>query len=105
MKCLLFYLIINILHDNKLNLSQPFNKEVGRFIANVSYLALGIGLFSWWGIKQAEWFVGQGVALPDIQTLGIGGEDVWLFMGVTLLVIAQIFMREIEIQEENELTV
>jgi hypothetical protein len=30
---------------------------------------------------------------------------VWLFMSVTLFVIAQIFKRGIEIQTENELTV
>jgi DUF2975 family protein len=105
MKAIIFYLIIKILHDKKLDMSQPFNKEMGRFIFNVSYLALGIGMFSWWGVKHAEWFVKQGVEMPDIQYLHIGGADVWLFMGVTLFVIAQIFKRGIEIQEENELTV
>jgi hypothetical protein len=43
--------------------------------------------------------------MPDIQYLQLGGADVWLFMGITLLVIAQIFRRGIEIQTENELTV
>ena len=105
MKALIFYLIIKILHDKKLNMSQPFNREVGRFIFRISYLALSTGLFSWWGVKYAEWFIKQGVKMPDIEYLGLGGADVWLFMGVTLLVIAQIFKRGIEIQSENELTV
>lgn len=43
--------------------------------------------------------------MPDVQYLGLGGADVWLFMGVSLFVIAQIFKRGIEIQSENELTV
>ena len=86
-------------------MSQPFNRDLVRFIFNVSYLALGIGLFSWWGVKYTEWFVKQGVEMPDIQYLRLGGADVWLFMGVTLFVIAQIFKRGIEIQTENELTV
>jgi len=43
--------------------------------------------------------------MPDVQYLRLGGADVWLFMGVTLFVIAQIFKRGIEIQTENELTV
>lgn len=86
-------------------MSQPFNRDVVRFIFNVSYLALGIGLFSWWGVKYTAWFVKQGVEMPDIQYLRLGGADVWLFMGVTLFVIAQIFKRGIEIQTENELTV
>lgn len=105
MRAWIFYLIIKILHEKKLTMSQPFNKEVGSFIFKVSYLALGIGLFSAWGVKYAEWLVRQGVEMPDIQHLRLGGADVWLFMGVTFLVLAQIFKRGIEIQSENELTV
>jgi hypothetical protein len=105
MRALLFYLIVKILHDKKLNMSQPFNKEVGRFIFHLSYLALGIGMFSYWGVNYTKWLVGQGVKMPDIQDLRLAGADVWLFMGITLLVIGQIFKRGIEIQEENELTI
>lgn len=105
MRACLFYLIVKILHDKKLDMAQPFNREMGRFIFNASYLALGIGLFSWWGAKYTTWFVSQGVEMPDLQELRLGGADVWLFMGVTLFVIAQIFKRGIEIQTENDLTV
>ena len=105
MKAWLFYLIIKILHDRKLNMAQPFNKEVGRFIFKISYAAFFIGVFSWWGAKYAGWLAKQGVKMPDIQYLQLGGADVWLFMGIVLLVIAQIFRRGIEIQTENELTV
>jgi Protein of unknown function (DUF2975) len=105
MRACIFYLIVKILHDKKLNLSQPFNGEMVRFVFNISYLALGIGLFSYWGVKYTEWLVKQGVKMPDIQYLRLGGADVWLFMSVTLFVIAQIFKRGIEIQSENELTV
>jgi len=105
MKAWLFYLIVKILHDKKLNIAQPFSREVGRFIFNLSYLALVIGLFSWSGVKYAEWLVKQGVKMPDLQSLRLSGADVWLFMSVTLFVIAQIFKRGVEIQTENELTV
>ncbi|HEY5464074.1 MAG TPA: DUF2975 domain-containing protein [Hanamia sp.] len=105
MRTIIFYLIVKILHDKKLNMSQPFSQEVGRFIFNVSYLSLGIGLFSWCGVKYTGWLVTKGVGMQDVQTLRLGGADVWLFMGVTLFVIAQIFKRGIEIQSENELTV
>jgi hypothetical protein len=43
--------------------------------------------------------------MPELQHLRIGGADVWLFMGVVLYVVAQMFRRGIEIQSENELTV
>ena len=105
MRAFLFYLIVKILHDKKLNMSQPFNQEFGRFIFQVSYLSLGIGLFSNWGVNYTGWLVGQGVEMPDIRHLRLGGADVWLFMGVTLFVIANIFKRGIEIQSENELTI
>lgn len=105
LKAVLFYLIIMILHDKKLNMTQPFNKEAGRFIFNISYVTLFTGLFSWWGVKYVEWLVQKGVEMPDIQYLHLGGADVWLFMSVTLFVIAQVFKRGIEIQTENELTV
>ena len=105
MRAWLFYLIIKMLHNKKLNIAQPFSIEVRRFIFRIAYLALLIGFFCWWGVKYVEWLVKQGVHMPDSQYLRLDGADVWLFMGVTLLVIAQIFKRGIEIQSENELTV
>ena len=105
LKACIFYLIIKILHNKKLTMSQPFNNEVRLFIINVSCLAFGIGLFTGAGVEYTEWLVNQGVNMPDTQHLRLGGADVWLFMGVTLFVIAQIFRRGIEIQSENELTV
>ena len=105
LKTFIFYLLIKILHDKKLNMSQPFTEDIRRFISNVSYLSLGIGFFCSWGANYAGWLVKQGVAMPDVHTLQLDGADVWLFMGVTLLVIAQIFKRGMEIQSENELTV
>ena len=93
------------MHNKKLSMSHPFSKEVERSIFKISYLTLLIGLFCLWGVKYAAWFIDQGVKMPDIQSLRFGGADVWLFMGVSLFVIAQVFKRGIEIQTENELTV
>jgi hypothetical protein len=105
MRAIMFYLIVKIFHNKRLNLLQPFNETVKRFILNIAYLSLGIGLFSFWGAKCAESFINQGVKMPGIQYLRLGGGDVWLFMGIVLLVIAQIFKKGIEIQNENDLTV
>ena len=105
MQAILFYLIVKILHNKKLNLTQPFNTEMKIFISNVAYWAIGIGLFSYWGTNNTKWLVAKGVTMPDVQSLGLGGADVWLFMGITLLVIAQVFKRGIEIQTENDLTI
>jgi len=105
MRVIMFYIIVKVFHDKKLKLSQPFNEAVRDFILKVAYLALGIGLFSFWGAKYTEDLVRQGIKMPDIQYLRLGGADVWLFMFVILLVIAQIFKKGIELQNENDLTV
>ena len=101
----LFYLIIKILHDKKLDMARPFNTDLKRFINRASFLSLLIGLFSWYGVHYAQWLLTQGVKMPDAEYLRLGGADVWLFMSVILFVIAQIFSKGIDIQTENELTV
>ncbi|MCC6372330.1 MAG: DUF2975 domain-containing protein [Bacteroidia bacterium] len=105
MQAILFYLIVKILHNKKLNFTQPFNFEMKRFVSNVSNLAIGIGIFSHWGAENTKRMVAKGVIMQDVDTLGLGGADVWLFMGITLFVIAQIFKRGVEIQTENDLTI
>lgn len=105
MKALLFYCIVAVFHGKKFNLSQPFNEVVRRFILNIAFFALGIGLFSFWGTNFRKELVIQGLKMPDIQDLSLGGADVWLFMSVILFVIAQIFKKGIEIQIENDLTI
>jgi hypothetical protein len=105
MKAVMFYIIVKIFHDKKLSISQPFNETVRHFILKIAYFALGIGLFSFWGAKYTQDLINQGVQIPDIQHLRLGGADVWLFMAVILFVIAQIFKKGIEIQNENDLTI
>lgn len=105
LKALMFYLIVKIFHDKSFNLSQPFNETVRRFIARIAYLALGIGFFAIWAARYTENLVEEGIQMPDLDQLRLGGADVWLFMGVILLVVAQIFKKGIEIQTENDLTV
>ena len=105
MESLLFYLIVKILHDKKINFKNPFNNEMSKFISSASYLTLGIGFFAIMGVKNVDMLVSKGVTMPDIESLRLGGADVWLFMGITLLVIAQIFKKGVEMQSENELTI
>jgi hypothetical protein len=105
MRAVLFYLIVDVLQNKKLDITRPFSEKVERFLFRISYLSLLIGLLSWSGARYTGWLVSQGVKLPDLQYLRLGGADVWLFMGVTLFVIAQIFKKGIEIQTENDLTV
>ena len=105
LKAIMFYLIVKLFADKKLNISQPFSLELRHFILKLSYLALGIGLFSHFGFKYSVWLTKQNIKTADLQSLHIAGADVWLFMAVILFVIVQIVKRGIEIQNENDLTV
>jgi len=105
LKATLFYLIVKMFNDKKLSLSQPFSKEMNRYIYKMAYISFLIALFAGGGTNFNDWLTKQGVAMPAIQLQHIDGADVWLFMSVVLVVLAQIFKRGIEIQSENELTV
>lgn len=61
--------------------------------------------FSYWGIENTNWLIAKGVTMSNIESLRLGGADVWSFMGIILLVIAQVFKRGVEMQAENELTI
>ncbi len=105
LKAILLYLIVKVFYDKKLEIFYPFNRAVVRLIASVAYLSLGIGVFSLWGKTYIEWIINKGIVMPDIESLRLGGGDVWLLMGFTFLVIVQIFKRGSDIQDEHELTV
>lgn len=105
LKVVMFYLILQLLHHKTLDLSKPFSEVMSRFVKRLAFLALGIGLFSNWGYSYAEWLISTGYTLPSLLDIKLLGADIWLFMGIVLLVIAHMFKRGMEIQMENELTI
>lgn len=105
LKAILFYIIICIFSNKNLKFSEPFNEAIKAFILKIAYLSLVIGLFSSCGQEFSQNLRNLGVFVPSTDALKLGGGDVWIFMGIILLIIANVFKRGIEIQEENELTV
>lgn len=105
MKGMIFYLIVKMFYDKKFSLANPFNPTVYSVVQNIAYLCLGAGLFSVWSIRQMKWFVKKGIAMPEQHLLNIDGGDVWFFMAVVLVVLAQVFKKGIELQKENDLTI
>jgi hypothetical protein len=107
LKSILFYFIVNLFHKKKLNLNKPFNEQLGRSLFKIGYLALGIGLFSWWGNNFSKWIkmVGQIDLTQTFENIKFEGADVWLFMAIILLIFGMIFKKGIELQSENDLTV
>ena len=105
LKTIIFYLIIKTFYDGKFNMQRPFNTDLTKLVFSIAWLCFGAGLFSSWGVKYTAWIERQGIPMPDIHVLRIGGADVWLFMAVVLLVIGQVFKKGIELQTEGDLTV
>ncbi|MEB2782911.1 DUF2975 domain-containing protein [Algoriphagus sp. C2-6-M1] len=106
LKSTMFYLIVKLFSEKTLDFQKPFSMELRGFILNLSYLSLGIGLFSHAGFKYSDWLTAQGLSpSADMNSLHISGSDVWIFIAVILMVIAQIVKRGVEIQSENDLTV
>jgi hypothetical protein len=105
LKAVLFYLVIKTIHNKELSLSQPFDQNLVRFVNTASLITFLVGIFCISGKNYAYWLKDKGVKMPEIDLLHFDGGDVWLFMAVTLFIIAQIFKKGIEIQTENELTV
>lgn len=105
LKALMFYLIVKLFSERKLNISHPFNPELRKFILDLSCITLGISLFSHAGVKYATWLAKQGGSIPDLQALHFVGADIWLFMAIVLFVIVQVVKRGIELQTENDLTI
>ncbi len=49
LKAIMFYVIVKLFHEKKLDLTAPFNESFGKGLYNLSYLTAGIGIFCLWG--------------------------------------------------------
>ena len=102
LKAYLFYVVVRLLH--KIDLLKPFSSSVAYQIKNISYITLGIGIFSLIAREISRSMVHYGL---ENDTLNQFWEDgsAFLLMAAVVYVIATIFSRGVEIQNENDLTV
>lgn len=105
LKTILFYCIIKVFIKKHLNVNYPFTEAFFSFINNMAWLALGIGLFSYWGSGYLKKLSLLNLPIPNEQTVHIAGADVWIFMAIILLVLAQLFKKGVAMQHENEYTI
>lgn len=104
-KTIMFYHIISIFHKKKFDIENPFNETIKIYFLNFAYIVLEIGLFSYAGKVYTKWLIERGIELPPLENMNIEGSDVWIFMGITLLLFAKIFKKGVELQKENDFTV
>ncbi len=102
MKACLFYIVIRLII--KLDLQKPFNSYVSRQISLISYYTLSIGLISYIGRQMAKNLMHQGFVVDNLNPFWADSQG-FVLMAAVIYVIATIFSRGVDLQNENDLTV
>jgi len=97
-KAYIAYLVIQIFA--KLNLKNPFSIAISSLISKISYAALTAGVLAIIAQGHSKWISKSGV-----EVIQNWGSSEFLFLAAIIFIIAKVFERGIELQEENELTI
>ena len=100
LKAVLFYVVIELLY--KLDLSKPFNRFVSKKITQISYFTFSIGLISFIARQTAKNLQHHGYFTDNLNQFWADSQA-FILMAAIIYVIATIFKKGIEIQEENDL--
>ena len=102
LKAYLFYIVVILIH--KLDLSNPFNSFVSEQITQISYFTLSIGILSYLARQSAKNLLHRGYEIDQLNQFWVDSQA-FILMAAVVYVIATIFKRGLEIQNENDLTV
>ena len=102
LKAVLFYAVIHLMH--KMNLSKPFNDFVATQILRISYFTLSIGLLSYIARQLVESLKHHGF-VPDNLDQFWTDSEAFILMGAVIYIIATIFKKGVDIQNENDFTI
>ncbi len=102
LKAVLFYVVIRLI--SKIDLLKPFNSFVSGQITKISYYTLSIGLISYLARQTSNTLLNRGFEIDALNQFW-GDSQAYILMAAVIYVIATIFSRGVEIQNENDLTV
>jgi len=102
MKAYLFYQVIMLV--SKLDLTKPFSTYAADQITKISYNIFSIGLISYIARQTAKSLPHHGFEVDTLNQFWADSEA-YILMAAVVYVIATIFSRGVEIQNENDLTV
>ncbi len=102
LKAIMFYFVI--LLATKLNLSSPFSAYVSKKITQISYFTLSIGILSYLA-RETSLNLQQHGFDTNILNQFWADSQAYILMAAVIYIIAVIFTKGVEIQNENELTV
>lgn len=102
LKAVMFYIVIRLMHTMKL--SHPFTRFVSIQILCISYYTLVIGLLSYIARQWTNNLEHRGSITTGLNQF-LDDSQAFIVMGAVIYIIATIFKKGIELQEENDLTV
>lgn len=102
LKAYLFYIVVRLMH--KMDITKPFNTYVSNQILQISYFTLSIGLFSLIARQLTKSLMHQGFVIDSLNQFWADSQA-FILMGAVIYIIATIFRKGIELQDENDLTV
>ena len=102
LKAFLFYIVIRLMH--KMDLTKPFNTFVSDQLLQISYYTLAIGLFSFIARQIAKNLMHHGFVTDSLNQFWADSQA-FILMGAVVYIIATIFKKGVDIQNENDLTV
>ena len=102
LKAYLFYIVAMLMH--KIDLSKPFSSFVSEEITKISYCTFSIGILSYIARQTAKNLQHHGYAVDNLNQFW-GDSQAFILMAAVVYVIATIFKKGVEIQNENDLTV
>lgn len=102
LKAFLFYIVIRLMH--KMDLTKPFNTFVSDQLLQISYSTLAIGLLSFIARQIAKNLMHHGFDTDSLNQFWADSQA-FILMGAVVYIIATIFKKGVDIQNENDLTV
>jgi len=101
-KAFLAYLVLKIFLI--LNLKKPFSTEIAKLIRLISAVAISIGFVNLLIRAYVGWLLGNSPAVGYLAEYLYGSAE-FIFFGIIIFIIGQVFQYGLELQAENELTV
>jgi len=102
LKAILFYIVIMLPY--KLDLSKPFSSFIAKKITQISYYTFSIGILSFIAQQTAKNLSHHGFEIDKLSQFWVDSQA-FILMAAIIYVIATIFKKGVEIQNENDLTV
>lgn len=102
LKTYLFYIVIMLMH--KIDRSNPFSSFVSRQITRISVITLRIGVISLVARQVARYLQEHEFTTARMDTF-LTDSQAFILMAAVVYIIAVIFRKGVELQNENNLTV